>query len=98
MCGYRSDVMQYGGSTSEKAFANHLVTCGQMYDLRPEQDYYDDPAGILDMQGPNTGYAINRVRYDISLVHDEHEYQLDEDELVQYIKVNAQRKEVIIND
>ena len=71
MCGYRSDIMQYNGSDSEKAFSNHTVTCGQMYDLNPENQYYEDMAGSDDYGGPSTGYAINRVRYDVSLVHDE---------------------------
>ena len=98
MCGYRSDIMQYGGSTSEKAFSNHKITCGQMYNLRPDQDYYDDPAGIQDFGGPNTGYALNRVRYDIALVHNEHEYELDEAFALQYIEVKSQPKERIIDD
>ena len=72
MCGYRSDVMQYGGADSTKAFSNHKMTCGEVFDLRPDQNYYSDPAGRDEGTGPNTGYAINRVRYDISLVHDEH--------------------------
>ena len=96
MCGYRSDIMQYGGGINEKGFANHLITCGQMFELNPDQDYYDTPSGYNDMAGPNTGYALNRVRYDISLVHDEHEYELDEEEVVQYIRVTKQRKERII--
>jgi hypothetical protein len=71
MCGYRSDIMQYGGSDSQKAFSNHKLTCGEMFNLRPDQDYYEDMAGSDENDGTSTAYALNRVRYDVSLVHDE---------------------------
>ena len=69
MCGYRSDIMQYGGSDSSKAFSNHKLTCEEMFDTTDQ--YKDDLAGSDENDGTSTAYAMNRVRYDVSLVHDE---------------------------
>lgn len=64
-CGYRSDFMQYGGSANQKGLSNHKLTCAEV-----GFDYGDDMAGSLDTT--STAYAINRVRYDVSLINDEY--------------------------
>lgn len=63
-CGWYSDVMQYGGTTSEKYFSNHKMTCQEMVGSGG-----DEPAGSLEWG--STAYAINRIRYDVALIHDE---------------------------
>jgi len=66
VCGYRSDFMQYNGSIPEKLITNHKMKCS---DFGFTGQYADEQAGSLDYS--STAYAINRVRYDVALVHDE---------------------------
>jgi len=70
-CGRYSDIMQYGGSFGEKLFSNHKMTCKELTGL--EDQFANDMTGSIAMGGSSTAYALNRVRYDVSLVHNEHD-------------------------
>ena len=59
--------MFYGGS--QKIFTSPNLTCKQAYPKRAN-NYEDEVTGRLDFSA--TAYAINRLRYDVSLIHDEH--------------------------
>lgn len=67
-CGIGSDIMFYGGNNKIFGSPNHLCK-----DAFPNHSSFDDDyetvTGTLDFSA--TGYAINRVRYDVSLIHDE---------------------------
>lgn len=66
-CGSLSGIMQYGGSDSSRFFSNHKMTCNEMR----QTDRYDEGEMAGSLSGGSTAYAINRVRYDVALVHDE---------------------------
>ena len=70
-CGRYTDIMQYGGSFNDKYFSNHKMTCKELTGV--DNQYADDMAGSTDLGGSSTAYALNRVRYDVSLVHNEHD-------------------------
>lgn len=67
-CGIGSDIMFYGGS--QKLFSTPNRTCKDAYPSRDHNFDDDEVTGRLDFSA--TAYAINRVRYDVSLIHDEH--------------------------
>ena len=69
-CGLASDIMQYNGDQNKKYHSNHKLTCKEL--TGNDDQWADDMAGSIDINGSSTAYAINRVRYDVSLVHDEH--------------------------
>lgn len=81
-CGFRSDWMQYGGATNTKMFTNHKRTCREQGFTG---QYADDMSGSLE--NTSTAYAINRVRYDVALVHDEFAK-----EPVQYVEQTCAKK------
>lgn len=67
-CGIGSDIMFYGGS--QKLFSTPNRTCKDAYPKRAQNYDEDEVTGTLSFSA--TAYAINRVRYDVSLIHDEH--------------------------
>ena len=69
VCGLASDIMQYNGDPSLKFHTNHKMTCKEL--TGRDDQYADDMAGSLSTS--STAYSINRVRYDVSLVHNEYE-------------------------
>lgn len=71
VCGPNYDIMTYGGSWNSKSFTSPYVDCERHYPDSFKQ-YHGQPSG--DTSFSATGYAINRVRYDVSLVHDEWEH------------------------
>ena len=63
-----SDIMFYGGGN--KIFSSPNRLCKDAYPKYSRwQDDNETVTGRLDFSA--TGYAINRVRYDVSLIHDE---------------------------
>jgi hypothetical protein len=71
VCGPHYDMMTYGGGWNSKSFTSPYVDCERHYPDNYKQ-YHGTPSG--DTTFSATGYAINRVRYDVSLVHDEWEH------------------------
>lgn len=71
VCGPNYDIMTYGGGWNSKSFTSPYVDCERHYPDR-WKDYHGQPSGTTSHSA--TGYAINRVRYDVSLVHDEWEH------------------------
>ena len=74
-CGRQDDIMSYG--YDDNGFGNSRQTCGDQY---PDSRY----AGNLEQAAGDRGYHdsayhLNRVRYDVSLIHDENKY-VDPDE------------------
>ena len=70
-CGLASDIMQYNGDMNKKYHSNHKLTCKEL--TGNDDQYADDMAGSIDINGTSTAYAINRVRYDVALVHNEYD-------------------------
>jgi hypothetical protein len=95
-CINKDDLMSY--SSYGVYFANSEILCSEMFD-RPS-DQPDLPSGIrtTDWQedGGDTAYALNRIRYDIAMIHDEHEtVQYDG---LEYITVDAKPTGTLIID
>ena len=64
-CGSRTDdIMSYG---TKDHFFNSTQTCDEVF---PSTNPYVGPAG--DRNRADSAYHWNRVRYDLSLIHDEH--------------------------
>ena len=88
VCGFRDDLMSYG---REKYFhTNEKLDCSEAVSSNA-----GDIAG--NRQYSDTAYSLNRVRYEVALIHDENKYE-DEDEALQYIKVEARRIQIEIID
>ena len=68
-CGLASDIMQYNGDMNKKYHSNHKLTCKEL--TGNDDQYAEDMAGSIDINGTSTAYAINRVRYDVQLVSNE---------------------------
>ena len=68
ICRYGSDIMFYGGG--HKVFSTPLMKCTELYPKQAYRYEEDEVSGRLDFSA--TAYAINRVRYDVSLIHNEH--------------------------
>ena len=67
-CGNYDDIMSYG--YNDEGFGNSRQTCGDQYSgIRVVGDA---PAGHRDYH--DSAYHLNRVRYDVSLIHDENKY------------------------
>lgn len=67
-CGWYADIMSY--STPKVSFANSKVTCEDMFrDITDKFEGDTNPAGYREFA--DSAYSINRVRYDVSLIHDE---------------------------
>lgn len=71
ICGLSSDIMQYHGDASRKYHSNHTMTCKEL--TGRDDQYADDMAGSIDLSGTSTAYSINRVRYDVALLHNEYD-------------------------
>ena len=71
-CTNKDDLMSYSGYGVY--FANSDINCDEMFDSPPQPSV---PSGIR--QGTSeedigdTAYALNRIRYDIAMIHDENE-------------------------
>ena len=68
ICRYGSDIMFYGGG--KKVFSTPLMQCSELYPNQAYRYEEDEVSGRLDFSA--TAYAINRVRYDVSLIHNEY--------------------------
>jgi len=64
ICGKYDDLMSYG--TERMFHSNSLKFCGDIV----ERTIADLPAG--DRSWSDTAYALNRVRFNVSLIHNEH--------------------------
>lgn len=72
VCGEHDDIMSYG--YWDNFHSNSLLTCGQILgDV--SRNIPEDIAG--NRQITDTAYAINRVRYDVSLINDDNKYRND---------------------
>lgn len=72
ICGSYDDLMSYG---SQGVFhSNSKLAC---FEASPSEQ--TNSAG--DRQWSDTAYSLNRVRYDVSLIHDEHKKELKMEEL-----------------
>ena len=84
------DIMSYGQET--RFFGSSKVTCTDAVALGREiSDNWSGDRGFSE-----TAYAINRVRYDVSLIHPELDYV--EEGALQFIRVSARPiREPIVN-
>jgi hypothetical protein len=87
-CGGKyGDIMSYYHSTYTHFNSN--LTCEEMFD---GLNYNGDPEGPAGSRNyADAAYHINRVRYDVSLIHPENDWKPDADSELQFIKLNAQR-------
>ena len=85
ICGHYDDIMSYG--YSGYFHTNSSLFCSDVF------SYYGlIPAGYRDMT--DTAYAINRIRYDVSLVNNEDYEEASE---LRPVRVQARRlREVIV--
>lgn len=86
ICGSYDDLMSYG--LSGYYHTNSELMCNQVF-----SNAGATPAGYRDMT--DTAYAINRVRYDVSLVNDEY---AREEEALRPVRVQARRLRELIID
>ena len=68
ICGVVRDNMFYGGGRTGLGTPNML--CSEVFPDQTHRFGEDETTGTLDFSA--TAYAINRVRYDVSLIHNEH--------------------------
>jgi hypothetical protein len=92
VCGPNYDIMTYGGGANTKSFTSPYIDCARHY---PDmyKSYHGQPSG--NVQYSATGYAINRVRYDVSLVHDEWEHPEANDNPQSYDLASDDQMEII---
>jgi hypothetical protein len=94
-CSYYADIMSY--NSSRYTFHNSTKTCGEMYGewsrgrIEPDNT---NPAGSRAFA--DSAYHLNRVRYDVSLINNENDWKPEEDDPLQFIKVEAQRNDRIL--
>lgn len=81
VCGDHDDLMSYG--TLDDMHSNSLLTCGELLGT-DSKNIPDDIAG--NRQITDTAYAINRVRYDVSLINDDNKYKSKADARVRNIE------------
>ena len=87
-CGRRyGDIMSYYPSTV--SHWNSKLTCEEMFGGINYGGDPEAPAGNRDYA--DAAYHLNRVRYDVSLIHREDDWVPEEDSELQFIKINAQR-------
>jgi hypothetical protein len=92
ICGGKDDLMSYGYEgvfhTNERLFCNEVFI----------KSLIEDDAG--NRQFTDTAYHLNRVRYEVSLIHDENEYVEEEDGItaLDFIKVEAEYIEIEVID
>ena len=72
ICGSHGTVMSY---SSKIVWSNSKLRCSDLFDPQQAQDGYF-PGAFGDMAGDrkftDEAYALNRVRYQFSLIHNEH--------------------------
>ena len=88
ICGDKDDLMSYG---YQKNFhSNGKLNCSEI-----------TPGGAEAIAGgrqwTDTAYSLNRVRYEVALIHDENKYE-EEYEALRYIIVEAERKQIEVID
>jgi hypothetical protein len=88
ICGRYDDVMSYG--SEKRLHSNENQWCSDMF----SQDL-GQMAG--NRQWTDTAYSLNRVRYEVALIHDENKY-VDETAALQRIRVEAERVEIEVID
>jgi hypothetical protein len=77
------DIMSYGQEA--RFFGNSKLSCTEAVALGREIS--DNPSGYRSFS--ETAYAINRVRYDVSLIYPERDWKPEEDSVLQFIKVET---------
>lgn len=83
ICGAYDDLMSYG--YEDKFHSNETLYCSDIFSRDTGQ-----VAG--SRQWSDTAYSLNRVRYEVALIHDENKYEEQgEDEVLQYIIVGSER-------
>ena len=91
ICYLKDDLMSYG---YEGVFhSNSKLDCSDIFG--DNERYNGWPAG--DTQWSDTAKALNRIRYDVSLIHREHDY-VDEDSALQRMYSRSVRKETTVID
>ena len=93
LCGDYDGIMSYG--YNDELHSNSKLTCNEIFNTTR---YGDTIAGGRDYA--DSAYSINRVRYDVSLIHDEHADNLPEEPpsaLTPNVKVNNDERELIID-
>jgi len=89
ICGTKDDLMSYG---YEGWFhSNSKLYCDEIFDV-----WYD---GVLagGIEWSDTAHALNRVRYNVSLIHDENKY-VDPDSRLQPMMSTSRRIEIEVID
>lgn len=71
-CGTNDDIMSYG--YEDNGFGNSDQLCGDQY---PKTYAKDQPAGYRDYH--DSAYHLNRIRFDVGLIHPEFDYVDPED-------------------
>ena len=90
ICNRKDDLMSYG---REGYFhSNSNLDCDQIFS---GNSYIGIPAGSRDFS--DTAYSLNRVRYDVSLIHRENDYNYKDSEL-QRMYSRSTRKEIEVID
>ena len=88
ICGRYDDLMSYGYEGN--FHSNENLYCSDVF---PQ-----DTAQVAgSRQWTDTAYSLNRVRYEVSLIHDENKY-VDENEALRSILVEAERIEIEVID
>ena len=91
ICWLKDDLMSYG---SEGVFhSNSKLDCSEIFG--DSERYNGWPAG--GTQWSDTAKALNRVRYDVSLIHRENDY-VDEDSPLRRMRSRSVRKEIEVID
>ena len=89
ICGFNDDLMSYGYQgnyhTNEKLYCS---------DIFPQDT--GEMAG--NRQWTDTAYHLNRVRYEVALIHDENRYEGETEEALQMIIVEVERIEIEVID
>ena len=95
LCGEYGSIMSY--DSRKEAHSNSRMTCGQWLDgiTRGRTGNPDSPAG--SRQYTDAAYALNRVRYDVSLIHNEKKYVTATDALFEIDAPPRHRFDVIVD-
>jgi hypothetical protein len=90
ICNRKDDLMSYGYEGVYHSNSN--LDCDQIF---PGNSYKGIPAGGKDFS--DTAYTLNRVRYNVSLIHRENDF-VDEDPRLQKMYSRSVRKEIEVVD
>ena len=90
VCSFNDDLMSYGREgnfhTNEKLYCSEIFS-QDTGELAGSRQYSD------------TAYSLNRVRYEVALIHEENKNEEEEEEKdLQYIIVESQRRQIVIID